>query len=396
LPGEDVAQIKCGSYDPKRSRLEMVDKTTESTGAGMDDFRKRLLGFIVGIMIIAFTFTCFCLLHYNCMIEEVQSPGGLNKENMAAISSWVSKVSACQPDVITEDILETQPLLLNSDQACGPPSQEKQPIPNSEVKSTQPSSLEKPCTPPNAQKTMRYSNTDKSSTPGSTKKLGRHVGSKRSSKSSSPQRLHKSSHQDKSHKKRSLKKSYKLTHACKLTSQANSSSSESQTIPSWLAILQTSSVLTTESCSSASLNQVLLTKPTRIKKPNQSRVYHDLKKPGNRGKVMLHKYPAAKTCRHYNEKCLICNTPEFLLNDLWEPKKEEHAGLLQVSRKMKSSPKPFSETDYSYSETEYYSYQDESNDTMKTYDTEDSDAEIVIICDTSNNEDDMTRSNSNY
>ncbi|XP_005086543.2 uncharacterized protein CXorf66 homolog [Mesocricetus auratus] len=367
-----------------------IDKTTESAGSGMDNFRKRLLGFIVGIMIIAFTFTCFCLLHYNCMVEEVQSPAGLNKENMAAISSWVSKVSACQPDMITEDILETQPLLVNSDHTSVPSCQEKQSITNNAVKSTQPPSLEKPCTPPNAQKPTKYSNTDKLPTPGSVKKLGRQLDSKRSTKSSSPQRLHKTFHLDKSYKKHSLKKTHKLTHACKLACQANSSSSEKQTIPPWLAILQTSSMITTPSCSSASNNRMVPTKSSRIKKQNQSCGQHDLKPPMIRGNP-----PSVKTCRHYNEKCLICNTPEFLPNDLLGPQME-NAGNPYVSKKMKPSPKSFYETDYTYSETEYNSCQDESNDTMKAYNSEDSDAEIVIICDTSNNEDDVTRSTSPY
>ncbi|CAH6780320.1 Gm7073 [Phodopus roborovskii] len=344
-------------------------------------------------MIIAFTFTCFCLLHYNCMIEEVQSPGGLNKENMAAISSWVSKVSACQPDMITEDILETQPLLLNSDQTSGTLCQEKQSMPNSAVKSIQPSSLEKPCRPSNAKKAMRSSNTDKSSTPGSIKKWGRQLDLKMSS---SPQRLHKSSYLDKLHKKRSLKKSHKLTNACKLASQPNSSSSERQIIPPWLAILQTSSMLSSQSCSSASQSQIVPVEPSRIKKPNPSCGCHDLKEPVSTEKAALHKHSSAKTCRHYNEKCLICNTPEFLLNDPLGTNKE-HAENPHGSRDMNSSSKSFYETDYMYSGTEFNSYQDnESNDTMKTYDSEDSNAEIVIICDTSNNEDGMTRNTSHY
>ncbi|XP_028710053.2 uncharacterized protein CXorf66 homolog [Peromyscus leucopus] len=89
------------------------DKTHGSTESKFDDFRERLLSFIVGLMIIVFTFTCFCFIYCNYMIKEVPSPGGLNKENMAAISSWVPKVSACKPDTKPEDILQTQPLLLN-------------------------------------------------------------------------------------------------------------------------------------------------------------------------------------------------------------------------------------------------------------------------------------------
>ncbi|GAB1302819.1 Predicted gene 7073 [Apodemus speciosus] len=358
---------------------------TESTRTKLDDFRKRLLGFIVGIMIIAFTFTCFCLLHYNCMVEEVQTPGGLNKENMAAISSWVSKVSACQPDMITEDILETQPLLLNSDQISGPSCPDKQPIPNSVAKSIQPSSLEKPCIPPNAQKSMKCINTEKSSTSCSVKHSNRQLESNRLTKSSSPSKLHKSSHLEKTYKKRSLKKSNKLTHACKL-GNVNSSCSDKQVTP-WLAVLQSSAKQATQSSSSISHKQIAPTRSCRIKKPNLSHGHYEVKKTVNRGKALLPKPPSAKTCRHYKDKCLVCNASGFLLNDLSGAEKK-HAGNLHGSMKMKTRLEPFNDTGYKYK-----SYQkNASNDAMKIYDSEDSNAEIIIICDTSH--DDITNKES--
>ncbi|KAL1766730.1 hypothetical protein HispidOSU_020541, partial [Sigmodon hispidus] len=351
------------------------DKTTDSTESRMDDFRKRLLGFIVGIMIIAFTFTCFCLLHYNCMIEEVPSPGGLNKENMAAISSWVSKVSACQPDMVTEDALENQPLLSNSGETSRPLYQGKRSTPNCAAKSIQPSSLEKPSIPSNAQKSVRYPNTENPSSPGTVKKSSRQLSSKRPTKSSRPQRLHKSSHLEKPYKKRNLKKSHKLSRAYKLASQSDSSFSGKQVIPPWVAILQTS-------CPSVSNNRIVSTKSSRIKKPSQLHGLNDLKRPVSTGKSVLpNNHPSAKVCRHYKDKCLTCNTSEFLLNNLSGPKKE-YLGNLQVSRKMNPSTKPFYKTDYKYNESEHkYNYyqENDSNDTTKTYDSEDSDAEILFI-----------------
>ncbi|XP_057619842.1 uncharacterized protein CXorf66-like [Chionomys nivalis] len=309
-----------------------VVKTTVSTGAKMDDFRKRLLGFIFEIIIITFTFTCFCLLHYNCMIEEVQPPGGLNKENMEAISSWVSKVSACQLDIITEDILETQLLLLNSDPKAEPSCQENLSMPNDTIKPDEPSSLEKPCIPSNPQNSMRCTNTDKSSMKCSVKTSNRQFNTKRSTKSSNPQRLHKPSSLNKSYKKHSLKKSQKLAHTCKL------SCSEMQAIPPWLTIVKTS-------------------------EGDQTR-----------------------------------HVEAMIKKDLAESKRE-HAGNPYASKTMKPFPKSFYEAEYKYTERayKYKCYKDnESNETMKTCDSEDSDTEVVIICDRSHEDDDMAKSISTY
>ncbi|XP_006257663.1 uncharacterized protein CXorf66 homolog isoform X2 [Rattus norvegicus] len=371
--------INC--LDRNQTNESSTATTANTTGAKLDDFRKRLLGFIVGIMIIAFTFTCFCLLHYNCMVEEVQSPGGLNKENMAAISSWVSKVSACQPDMITEDILEAQPLLFNSDQLSGPSCQEKHLISNNIVKSIQPSSLEKSCIPSNVQKTTKYINIEKSSTSCSPKPSNRLLESKRSIKSSDPKRLHKSSHMERTCKKHNIKKSQKITHGYKL-GNVNSSCSDKQVTP-WLAVLKTSTKQITQSSSSIPCKQSTFTKPCRIRKPNLPYGHYEVKRPANRGKTLFPKPTAAKTCRHYKERCLVCNTSGFLLNDLSGAEKN-HAGNICGSMKMKPCLHTFYDTEYKYN----YYQKSVSNDTMKMYDSEDSNAEIVIICDTS--QDDIT------
>ncbi|XP_050997878.1 uncharacterized protein CXorf66 homolog [Acomys russatus] len=362
----------------------MFDQTTRSTGIKLDDFRKRLLGFIVGIMIIAFTFTCFCLLHYNCMVEEAPSPGRLNKENMAAISSWVSQVSACQPDMITEDILENQPLL-NSDQKSGPPCQEQLPIPNSAVKSVDPSSLEKPCIPSNTQK-LRYSNTENSSILWNVKKSNRQLDSNRSTKPSMPQSLHKSSYLHKSYKKGNLKNSHKLTHACKLASRVSSSSLK-DIIQPWLATVQYSAPLSMRSCSSLSQSQDVPIKPPSIKKPSHSRGRHDRKKSVSRGKSLLHKHTKAKLCRQYKEKCLTCN-PSGSLSD-FSVSKKAHVEILNLPRKMKPSYESYCETAYNYNETRrtYNVYHDKSTDATKTYDSEGSDEEVILIYDTSHDQD---------
>ncbi|KAM5128781.1 uncharacterized protein CXorf66 homolog [Callospermophilus lateralis] len=41
----------------------------------MDNFRRHLLIIIIGLMTIAFIFTCFCFLHYNCMNEDAHKAG---------------------------------------------------------------------------------------------------------------------------------------------------------------------------------------------------------------------------------------------------------------------------------------------------------------------------------
>ncbi|XP_050015655.1 uncharacterized protein CXorf66 homolog [Alexandromys fortis] len=364
----------------------MFVKTTVSPEEKMKDFRKHLLDFIIGIMIITFTFTCFCLLYHNCVVEEVQPPRRLNKENMEAISSWVSKVSACQPDIITEDFLETQPLLLNSDQKAEPSCQENLSVPNDTIKPVEPASLEKPCIPSNPQNAMKCTNTDKSSMQCSVKTLNKQFDTKRSTKSSSPQRLRKSSSQNKSYKKHSLKKSQKLAHTRKL------SCSEMQAIQPWLTTVKMPAALVTQPCLSVSNIQLVSIKPPR-RRPNQARGSHDQKKSMSTGKVVLRgKYSSFSFCKYYQEKC----NPEFLLKDLAGPKRE-HAGNPYVSKTMKPCPKSFYEAEYKYIERvyKYKCYKDERNETMKTCEREDSDREIVIICGSSL-DDDMVESVSTY
>ncbi|XP_021482839.2 uncharacterized protein CXorf66 homolog [Meriones unguiculatus] len=363
--------------------------TSRPSGSKMDDFRKRLLGFIIGIMIIAFTLTCFCLLHYNCIVEESHVPAGLNKENIAAISSWVSKVSAYQPEMITEDIPEAQPLL-NSDQVSGPSCQEKPQTPNSAVKSIQPSSPQKSCASPDSQKSTIHSNTENTSTTCSVKKSNRQLDTKKSTKTSRFQKFRKS-HLERSGKKQGLKKSQKLPPTCKLPSKVNLSSSEKQVIPRWLDILQSSATL---SCPSLSHDQIGPTKTTKIKKTNQSRG-HDLKRSVSRGVSSTPTPP--KACGHYKEKCLVCSSPVCLpIGHSGMERKQ--AEIIHVSREMKPSPQPFYEIDYNYNEAKYEncSYLDMSNASMGTYDSEDSDAEIIIICGTSHDKDILDKDTLSY
>ncbi|KAH0520168.1 hypothetical protein LTLLF_207775 [Microtus ochrogaster] len=348
----------------------------------MDDFRKQLLGFIVGVMIIIFSITCFCLLYYNYVVEEVKPPRGLNKENMEAISSWVSKVSACQPDIITEDILETQPLLLNLDQKAEPPCQENLSMPNYTIKPDEPSSLEKPCIPSNPQNSVKCTNTDKSSMQCSVKTSNRQFDTKRSTKSSNPQRLRESSSLNKSYEKHSLKKSQKLAHTRKL------SCSEMQAIPPCVTIGKTSAALATQACQPVSNNQLVSTKPPR-RTPNQARRSHGQKKSMSTRKAVLRgKHSSLTFCKYYKEKCLTCN-PEFLLKDLAGPKRE-HAGNPYVSKTVKPFPKSFYEAEYKCK-----CYED-SNENMKTCESEDSGTEIFIMCDRSHEDDDMAESISTY
>lgn len=316
---------------------------------------------------------------------------------MEAISSWLSKVSAGQPDIITEDILETQPLLLNSDHISGPSCQENLSMPNNTIKPDEPSSLQKPFIPSNPQNSMKCTNTDKSSMPCSVKKSNREFNPKKLTKSSHPQRLHKSSSLNKLYKKHSLKKSRKLAHTCKLTSQVHSSCSAMQITPPWLTTVQMSAALTTKPCPSVSNNQHVYIKPSR-RRPNQERECRDLKKSVSTGKAVLpRKHSSFTFCQYYQEKCLICN-PEFLLNDLAGPRRE-HAGNHYVSNAMKSFPKSFYGAQYKYTERgyKYKCYQDnETDETMKTYESEDSDTDIVIICDKSHEDDGMAESVSTY
>ena len=50
-------------------------KHRESMETKMDNFRRHLLIIIIGVMIIAFVYTCFCFLHYYCMSDDAPEAG---------------------------------------------------------------------------------------------------------------------------------------------------------------------------------------------------------------------------------------------------------------------------------------------------------------------------------
>ncbi|XP_004405973.1 PREDICTED: uncharacterized protein LOC101386600 [Odobenus rosmarus divergens] len=180
-------------------------KHVQSMETEMDNFRRRLLVIIIGIMIIAFVFTCFCFLHYNCMSDEAPKAGTLKKEDVTAKSSRSSKISFSEHKIASPCSLEKQSMLASRDKFSGPSNPENSSRPSSAEKLIRPSSPGKQCISSSKEKLNSLSSQEKLHKP------------------SSPQKIFRSTHPGKSYRTHNLEKPHKLAHACKLGGQACSS-----------------------------------------------------------------------------------------------------------------------------------------------------------------------------
>jgi hypothetical protein len=92
---------------------------------------------------------------------------------------------------------------------------------------------------------------------------------------------------------------------------------------------------------------------------------------------MLSRPLLAKKCQCYKERCLVCNSSsEFLVNNISEAKKKS-AGNHHVSNKMKHLPK---------SKDKAYHDNVNGSDRMTHDGDNDSDTEIIIICNIRHND----------
>ncbi|KAL2768080.1 uncharacterized protein WCI35_023706, partial [Daubentonia madagascariensis] len=355
-------------------------KPFESMETKMDNFRRRLLIIIIGVMIIAFVFTCFCFLHFNCMSDDVPKAGMVKKEGIAAKTSRSSKMSFSESKTASLCSPEKQSMLSTIDKLSRPLSAEKSSIPSSAEKLIRPLSPEKSSIPSSAEKLIRPLSPEKSSIPSSAEKLIRSSSPKKSSKPSSSKKLFRSSHLEKSYRMRTLKKSYKLSHAPKLVSQVTS---DKPVRTPWPASLQCPARLPSKTpCPPYPQNQILPPKPSRLQK--STKAPRHLKRSVSIGKAVLLSRPQlAETCQCYKERCLVCKTfSEPLVNDISEAKKKK-AQNLPVSSKVKPFPRSFHKVD---SKDDAY-HNNVSDSDMMTYNSDDdSDREITIICNMRQNE----------
>ncbi|XP_045850791.1 uncharacterized protein CXorf66 homolog [Meles meles] len=317
----------------------------------MDSFRKRLLVIIIGIMIIAFVFTCFCFLHYNCMSDDATKSGTLKKEDVTTKSSRSSKTPFSESKEASPCILEKQSMLSSIDKLSGPSSPEKSSIPSSAEKLMRPLSPGKQCISSSTEKVKRPPR---------------------------PQKISRSSHPGKSHRTHNLEKPHKQAHAHKLGGQSCSSyPNKAMRLPSPAGPQHP--VRTTKPPSPQ--KQTSPTRQSSLQKLTSSSRRRNLKRSVSTSKAgMLPRSRLIKTCQYYKEKRLVCrNSSEPLVNSISEAK----------DRNVQNSP--FSSKAHFFSKScRKGDYRDNvlfcgnvsSSDI--TYDSNESDREITIVCHTKN------------
>uniref|UniRef100_H0XD04 Uncharacterized protein n=1 Tax=Otolemur garnettii TaxID=30611 RepID=H0XD04_OTOGA len=316
-------------------------KPSETMETKMESFRRRLLIIVIGVMIIAFVFTCFCFLHFNCMSDDNPKTAVLKKEGMALKTPRSSKTSFSESKTTSLYDPEKQCTLSTLDNLCRPLTPDNSSILSSVEKLNMPSTPEKSPIPSSAEEFIRPSSPQKSFKPSSSKKQIR------------------SSHLEKSYTLHSLKKSYKVSPSLKRITQVSSFNPNKTVKPAWPANPQ---------------NAILPYKPSRVHK--LAKTHRHLKSPVSTGKIFIPQLDM--TCQCYKGKCLICKTfPEPLVGDISEAKKRK-AQNLSGSSKENPFPRSFPQV---------ASWNDADNDNVSdsdlmTYNNtdDDSDREITIIC----------------
>ncbi|XP_071462199.1 uncharacterized protein CXorf66 homolog [Marmota flaviventris] len=349
--------INCLNTSESDGSSTIGAKQLESMESKIDNFRRHLLISIIGVMIIAFVFTCFCFLHYNCMNEDAHEAGMDKDECIEDKSAWPSRTSFSESRTENLCSLEKHSMLSSIEKLSGPSSPEKSSIPSSAEKLVRSSGAKKLCRPHSKQKLIRQSSRSRQN----------------SRKPASPQRYLRSSHLEKSCKTYSLEKSYKLAHAHKIVSRVSTSYLDKPVRLPWPASLQSSARPVKSHFLSHPQNQILLSKPLRLRKSVKAPRHRHLKRSISIGKTVLVAKPLlAKTCQCYREKCLVCKATSETLVHISESKKE-NAGNLFSSSNMKSFTRSFQKVD---SKNDVYGDNVTDSDIM-TYDSE---REIIIIC----------------
>ncbi|XP_058147389.1 uncharacterized protein CXorf66 homolog [Dasypus novemcinctus] len=328
----------------------------------MDMFRKHLLVIIIGIMIIAFVFTCFCFLHYNCMSDDVPKETMTQNE---AIVVGPSKSSLSGSKT-------TSPYSPRGPEKQSPPSSmgklhkqsnpEKPFLPSSAEKLIRPSSTEKSFLPSSAEKLIRTPSPEKSSIPSSAEKLIR---------SSRPEKILRSSNLEKSARRISPKKPHKLKR------QASLSYPDKPVRQHWSTNLQYSTRPAKLPCLSPPQNKTFPPKSVSLQKVAKPPRHPNPRRQGNTNRTdMLCRPQGTKPCQTFRERCLVCNTSDEALVSNIAATKKKIAPNQTFSREMKSYYRSFHKT--ASMDKEYYEYVCDSD--LMTYDSEDSEREITIIC----------------
>ncbi|XP_019277023.2 uncharacterized protein CXorf66 homolog [Panthera pardus] len=333
-------------------------KHVESMDAKLDSFRRRLLVIVIGIMIIAFVFICFCFIHHNCLSDDAPKAETLKKEGVPAKSSTPpSKMSFSESKTASPCNLEKQSLPSAIDKLSSVSCPEKSSIPSSAKKFVGPSSLEKLCVSSSTQKFNTPSSQGKKRPPCSVKKF-------------------KSSHLEKPYRTCNLGKPYKPARAHKLVGQATSSYPNKAARPPRPAGLQYAVGPTKPLCPPHPQSRISTPKRSSVRKLTKSPRHRKLKRSVcARSADMLLRPQLIKPCWRYKERCLVCRSSEPLISNISEAQNRNAQNPLGPSE-AKPCAQSFLKADYrdnvfcgnvSYSDT-------------TTYDSNDSDREVTIIC----------------
>ncbi|XP_019523318.1 PREDICTED: uncharacterized protein CXorf66 homolog [Hipposideros armiger] len=320
-------------------------KHLESMVTKVMNFRRHLLFVVIGGMIIAFGFSCFCFIHYNCLSDEA---GMVRIESVAATSSRSSKISFRKSKGANPRVLEEQRMLLDTDRLSGP---------SSVGTSSRTSSME------NLHKTL---SPEMAPVRSNTEKLIRPSSQEKSSKPSSPKRVFSLPHLEEPHTTCSLDKLHELADSYKLLSQGSLSYPNIAIRSPFPANVQYPVRSTKPPCPPCPQNQ---TKSSR---------YCNIKNSVGKGVAnMVSRPQLVKPYQCYQEDFLVSiSMPESLANDISEPKKTNSPNLPFPHEVMPVS-KSFHEAD-AKDDALYGNVND--SDMMTNDSDESSDGEITIIC----------------
>ncbi|ELK02212.1 40S ribosomal protein SA [Pteropus alecto] len=279
------------------------------------------------------------------------------KEGIAVKTSKSSKISINESKTASPCTLETESMLLNVEKSSEPSSPEKTSTLSSTEKLIKPSSPEMPSRPSSTEKLIRPSSQEMPS-----------------------------SHLEKSHRTCSLEKSHKLTCSHKLVNQVSSSYSNMAVKSPWPASLQYPVKPTESSCPPCPHNQILVPTSSSLQKfgTRMSFGHSNIKTLVSVGRAEVLSSPqSVKSCQCYQEKCLMCKTTsKSLSNDISKPKKTN-----AQNPPFLCEMKPFSKSFHRVDSRDNVVYGNASDSDKITYDSEDdSDREIIIICNRKPNE----------
>ncbi|OWJ99505.1 hypothetical protein Celaphus_00009570 [Cervus elaphus hippelaphus] len=332
----------CLDRNESNGSATAVTTHVESKQSKLEELRRRILITVIGVLIIGYTVTCSCFLHYTCDGEEAHNAAKVKKDDITIKASTSSKISFTGSKSPTAGLgdPEKQSMVSSIDKSFGPSSPQKASVPSSAKKSVRRSSQQNP------------------------------------SKPSNPKKVLGSPPQEKLHRTRSPKKAHRRAHAHKLVGQVSPSYPKKATKPTWPSSLQCQ-VKPTKTPLLYSKNQSF-PEQSSVEKLTKRQRYLKPKCPTSAGRAEILSRPQpVKFCRCYKEKCLVCRAvSEPFITHISEAN-IKHVPVPLFSRELKHFYK-------SYKKKPRYItlYGNMGDSDVTTYNSDgDSDREVTILCD---------------